>query len=91
MAMDWNDFNRQLQNRVNDPGLRYMLGMMYERQLDMGKQLDMCATLLGEFANTLNNFVGMNEALEGKMRDLHKYMSGQVDGVSVQSESLTND
>lgn len=89
--MDWNDFNRQLQNRVSDPGLRYMLGMMYERQLDMSKQIDMCAEICNALANTIQGIVGLHEILDDRMKELNKHIHGREDGVSVSSEPITND
>lgn len=91
MGMDWMEFNRELQNRVSDPGLRYMLGMMYERQLDMAKQLDMCASVITGLVETVNNFVALNEAFDGRLKELNKHVRGEVDGVSLSSVPLTND
>lgn len=91
MAMDWNEFNRELQNRVSDPGLRYMLGMIYERLLDQAKQMDMCATVTTEMANTMQGFMQLNEVFDGRLRELKKHISGEADGVSLSSVPLTND
>ena len=89
--MDWNDYNKELQNRVSDPGTRYMLGLVYERVLDMSKQMDMCATLCTEMAGVMNNFVAMNEAFDERLKALNKHVRGQVDGVDVFSVALIND
>ena len=89
--MDWNEFNRQLQNRVSDPGTRYCLGIIYERVLDMGKQLDMCSEVLTQMAETMNNFVALNEVFDDRLKQLNKHVRGQEKGVSVESVPLTND
>lgn len=89
--MDWNEFNRQLQNRVNDPGLRFMLGMMYERQLDQAKQLDMCSEIINELARTVAGVVGLHEILDDRLKTLHNHVQGRDDGISVSSEPITND
>ena len=88
--MDWNDFNRELQNRVSDPGLRYMLGLMYERQLDMAKQVDICSEIINQLANTMQNMVGLHEVLDDRMKELNKHIHGREAGISVSSEPITN-
>lgn len=89
--VDWNEFNRQLQNRVSDPGTRYCLGIVYERLLDITKQVDMCATVVTAMAETMNNFVAMNEAFDERLKMLNKHVKGEVDGVELSSVPLTND
>lgn len=89
--MDWNEFNKHLQNRVSDPGVRYCLGIVYERLLDIAKQTDMCSTVVGEMANVMNNFVALNEQFDGRLKELNKHVKGGVDGVSLESVPLTND
>lgn len=87
----WNEFNKELQNRVSDQGLRYMLGLMYERQLDLAKQLDMCTEIINELANTMQGMVGLHEVLDDRLKMLNRHVTGREDGISVDSEPLTND
>lgn len=89
--MDWNEFNRHLQNRVSDPGTRYCLGIVYERILDLSKQMDMCASLCTEMASVMNNFVALNEQFDERLKALNKHVRGQEEGVSLESVPLTND
>jgi hypothetical protein len=89
--MDWNEFNKQLQNRVSDPGVRYCLGIVYERLLDISKQMDMCASVTTEMAQVMNNFVALNEVFDSRLKELNKHVKGEVDGVSLESVPLTND
>jgi hypothetical protein len=89
--MDWNDFNRELQNRVSDPGTRYCLGLIYERLLDIAKQMDGASEVVSEMANMMQTFVAFSEAQEGKLKFLRDTVEGRVAGVSVESEPLTND
>jgi hypothetical protein len=89
--MDWNDFNKQLQNRVSDPGVRYCLGIVYERLLDVAKQVDQNNELLLAFAETMQAMVAINEDMVSKVTKLNKTVSGQRDGVSVESVPITND
>jgi hypothetical protein len=89
--MDWNEFNRELQNRVNDPGLRYMLGFVYERQLDMAKQVDANNEILLALVTSMQNMVGLHEIFDDRVKALNKMITGQETGVSVESVPLTND
>jgi hypothetical protein len=89
--MDWNDYNRELQKRVSDPGTRYMLGLVYERVLDCAKQVDQNNSLLLAFAETMQAMVNVNEETAAKVRGLQKAVSGQHDGISVESEPITNE
>lgn len=89
--MDWNEFNKHLQNRVSDPGVRYCLGIVYERLLDVAKQVDMCAEICTALAETMNNFVALNEQFDQRLKTLNKHVKGQVDGVELSSVSLNDD
>lgn len=88
---DWNDFNRELQNRVSDPGLRFILGMMYERILDLAKQQDETGDVLLALASTMQNMMGLSEMMDGKLEQLKKVMHGDTDGVDVRSVPLINE
>ena len=89
--MDWNEFNRELQNRVSDPGTRYCLGIVYERLLDLGKQVDQNNTILLAFAETMKDFIQINEHMDAQIRGLNRAVTGQRDGVSLESVPITND
>jgi hypothetical protein len=89
--MDFNEFNRQLQNRVSDGGTRYMLGIVYERLLDLVKQNDQNSTLLLAFAETLRDFIKINELTDAQIKGLQRHITGVRDGVSVESVPITND
>ena len=89
--MDWNSFNRELQKRVSDPGVRYCLGLTYERLLDVTKQMDQNNMLLLAFAETMKDFIRINEHLDARVRDLNRAVTGQHDGVSLESVPITND
>lgn len=87
---DWNEFNRELQNRVSDPGVRYCLGLIYERLLDMTKQVDTSNEIVLALATNMQGLIGLSEIQDGRMRELRNLIQGQSDGVSVQSEPITN-
>ena len=89
--MDWNNFNRELQKRVSDPGLRYILGLIYERLLDTTKQVDANNELLLAFAETMKDVIEINEHIDNRVKGLTKMVTGRVDGVSVESEPITNE
>jgi hypothetical protein len=89
--MDWNDYNRELQKRVSDPGMRYMLGLVYERLLDTAKQVDANNELLLAFAETMRTLINVNEQMDGRITRLNKAVSGQKDGVTLESVPITNE
>jgi len=89
--MDWNEFNKQLQNRVSDPGVRYILGLIYERLLDITKQVDTSNEIILSMAQTVQGVVGLSEIQDGRLKELRNLIQGQTDGVSVYSEGITND
>ena len=89
--MDFNSFNRELQNRINDPGTRYCFGIVYERLLDIAKQVDQNNELLLAFAETMKDLINVNEHLDGRVKNLSKAVNGQRDGVSVESVPITNE
>jgi tryptophan 2,3-dioxygenase len=65
-----------------------MLSMMYERQLDMSRQLDMCATLLMQFADTVKGFVDLHATTLERVDRLRKDIGG---GSGVDVMSVAND
>jgi hypothetical protein len=89
--MDWNEFNRELQKRVSDPGIRYCLGIVYERLIEVAKQVDACTAIQLESVKMLSNFVSLNEAMDHQVKTLNKIVKGNSDGVSVESVPITND
>ena len=89
--MEWIEFNRELQNRVSDPGVRYCLGIVYERLLDIAKQQDQVGNICLSMAKTMDGFVQLNEVLESQLRDLRKTISGERSGIELRSVPLTND
>ena len=89
--MDWNSFNRELQNRVSDPGVRYCLGIVYERLLDIAKQVDQNNEMLLMFAETMKDLIAVSESQEERITRLRKTIRGEADGVSVSSVPITNE
>jgi hypothetical protein len=88
--MDWNEFNRELQNRVSDPGVRFCLGLIYERLLDITKQVDTSNEIILSMAQTVQGVVGLSEIQDGRLKELRNLIQGQSSGVSVHSEPITN-
>ena len=89
--MDWNTFNKELQNRVSDPGVRFMLGIIYERLLDTTKQVDAAGGIMLELAETVQSVVGISEHIDSQVKGLRRTITGQVDGVSFESVPITNE
>jgi glycine cleavage system H lipoate-binding protein len=51
----------------------------------------MNAELLLAFAETMKDVLSVNEQLDGRVTQLNKHITGRVEGVSVESEPITND
>lgn len=93
MAIDWNSFNRELEQRVEDPRLRYMLGLIYERMMEMAQIVDAQTDLMVSLAEKMEmivELVGLEKDTNLK-EALEKAAKGGMDGVSLQSESITDD
>jgi hypothetical protein len=88
MSMTFNEFNKQLRNRNIDPQTAYMLAVLFEVQLEQGKQLDACASILQGLVKTVEAFVSLNETTQQKMLQLRRDLTGEVDGVTVASEPI---
>lgn len=85
--MDLMHFQKQLQNRNIPQQEAYMFAMIYEQMIEMSKQLDLAATVVGQLVNTVNNFVALHESTQGQVKELMR--RGRPDGVEV--ESVLND
>lgn len=86
MSMTFQEFNRQLQNRNIDKQTAYMLAVLFEVQIEQGKQLDACATILTSLVETVQRFTALHEATQGRLNQLKKDLTGEVEGVTVASE-----
>lgn len=91
MAKTFNEFQRELRNRGIEGHQAIMFTMMYEQILEMGKQLDMCAKIIGELVDTVGNTVELHKNTQSRMKDLHQRIAGEKDGVYLESVPLTND
>lgn len=87
-GLTFNQFQIELRKRNIEGPIAVILTTMYEQIREQGEQLDMCSTLMTQFAETLNNFVQLNEAMDGRLKELHKRVSGTVDGVEFGSVHL---
>jgi hypothetical protein len=89
--MDWNEFNRELQNRVSDTGTRYILGLIYERLLDISKQTDVAGTVMLAMAQTIKASIEATDVVDDRVKQLSSLIKGRSDGVSVQSVPLNDE
>jgi hypothetical protein len=68
-----------------------MLGVVYERLLDLSKQVDQNNQVLLAFAETMQNMVDLSDIQDAKLNMLRKAVTGEEAGVSLSSVPLTND
>ena len=85
--MQFNEFNRRLDEMGLDPRLKYILSFMFEALMECLKQGDQNAQVMLALTNSLKGAVDLQE----RDRDMLKQMlaRGAVDGVTV--ESVQND
>lgn len=86
MSVTFNQFQKELRDRGIDPKIGYFLSMIFEQQLEVGKQVDMCAKVLSELANTVGNVVELHNSTQSRLQELNKAVYGHVEGVTVTSE-----
>lgn len=86
MALDFNEFQRALKAADLPPKLEVILSLMYEGIRENNRQLDDMATIILGTVKTVENFVGLNEAMEGKIARLAR--RGAPEGVDVQSVAI---
>ena len=86
--LTFNQFQKELTNRGIDRQVAYMFTMLYERQIEIAKQMDMCAEVVTQLANTVTNFTELHARTQQGLDRLMKEMRG--DG-SVDVRSVAND
>src|SRR5262245_26971988 len=74
MAKTWNQFNKELQNRISDAQMRYMMGLLYEQQLHILTQFDEMTNLMITFANTLAKQNVMQQADQAILKQTFEKM-----------------
>jgi hypothetical protein len=89
--MDFNEFNRELERRIGDPQLKYMLALQYQHIMAMAAQIDAMSKVISEVVNSLRNVVGLHEATQGRVQDLAKVMRGERMGVEFNSVPIGRD
>lgn len=82
-GMTFNQFQVQLRKLGIEGPMANILTTMYEQMRENAEQLDMCAGLIQQLVLTVNNLVGLNEALEGKMSALKQRMGDDEQFASV--------
>jgi hypothetical protein len=87
---DFNSFQRVLRNRNIDGPIAVVLTEMYVQFLDVTKQMDMCANVIGELVKTVANFAELNEVMNSRVQHLQEQVKGSADGVAVSSEPMTD-
>lgn len=87
-GLTFNQFQVELKKRGIEGHLAVMLTTMYEQQRECAEQLGQAMTILLALTQTVENFVGLNEAMSGRLADLTKRVAGEVDGVDLSSIPL---
>lgn len=88
---DFNEFNRELERRISDPQLRFVLVMMYQHIMAMAAQVDACANVVSAMVDTVGNVVELHSATQQKVQQFHKIIRGERMGGQFNSVPLTDD
>lgn len=82
--MTGNQFRKELNDKNVDPRVAYFLTILFEQNAEIARQLTDCAKMQVQLANAVQQFVGLNEAMNKKIVAIAtgKYTT---DGISVQS------
>ena len=83
--MTFNEFKRELDRRVKDPQISYMLAFMFEAITAQNQQLDEMASLLLNLAEQQQRFVDFNAQTQETLKRVER--RGRPDGVEVHSVS----
>jgi hypothetical protein len=86
--MTFNQFKLELERRNIPPQEAYMFALIYERLIHMAGEIEAGARATLALANTIEGFVELHEATQGKLQQM---MRGGVEGVDVFSESVVDD
>jgi hypothetical protein len=81
--MQFNEFQRRLAKCHLDENTKYVLGHMFEVQVEFSKQLDTAANLISSLTEAVSNFVALHESTQDKVKQLMR--GGMPDGVEVHS------
>lgn len=79
--MNFNQFQRELQQRDIDPKVAFMLTLVYEQVNEMSTRLNDCASVLLEMAKTIDALTKLSEDTRTKLRKVER--GGRPDGVDV--------
>lgn len=81
--MNHMEFQRELNNRKIDPQTAYMLSLVFERMLQLSKDMDGATSIIAELANSVQSFANLHVHTQGQIKELLR--RGRPDGVEVQS------
>lgn len=90
-GLTFNQFQVELQKRGIDGHLAIVLTEMFAQQRELAEQLDQAMAILLALTQTVENFVGLNEAMSGRLADLTKRVAGEHDGVDLSSVPLRDE
>lgn len=90
MALSYNEFQRQLQNRGIEPRLAYFFSLIWERLLELAKQGDEGAEIMLQMANSMQGLVQLSEADRARAQRIARKMGAADGDPEVYSEAITN-
>lgn len=81
----FNEFQRELRKRINDPQVAYMLSMLFEKMTALSAQVDDCASVLLNVVNQNERVASLNANTMQRVQRIER--KGMPEGVEVTSVS----
>lgn len=88
MSLTFNQFQLELRKRGIEGNVAVVLTMMYEQQREAIEQVDQAMKVLEALANTVSQFVSLNEAMNGQLAQLRQRVGLKE---VVESQALTDE
>lgn len=86
MSITFNEFQRELNKRISDPNVAYMLSLMFEMNQATLQQLNTCADVVNSLVETVGNVVELHHTTQHAVKQMNKKINGDVEGVHVSTE-----
>lgn len=90
-GMTFNQFQRELQKRGIEGHTAIVLTEMFSQQRETAEQLDQAMNILLALTKTVENFVGLNEAMSGRLAELTRRVAGEEAGMDLSSVPLRDE
>lgn len=82
----YNEFNREMQKRIQDPQMRYVFMTMFEILVQQSNDIDNLAKLVVNLAEQQQKFAEFNKAMQADIEAVKR--RGVPEGVDIHTETV---